>query len=127
MAAARVVVGPHCWRWKNMRILNSLGWLNVKQQYVASTLTLTHKIVTTGKLENICRSMVMAYPYPTRRAAEQELRKWVGTVRARDRTALKVRTFKYQGINLYNSIPMEYRSYILEQFKSAVKKWINVQ
>ena len=129
MAAARVVVGPHCWRWSNIRILNSLGWLNVKQQYVASTLRLTHKIVTTGKPENIYRSMVMAYPYHTRRAAELELRTWAGTVRARDRTALTLRTFKYQGINLYNSIPMEYRSYSQEQFKSAVKKWtrINVQ
>ena len=40
MVAARAVVGYKCFRWSNIRILNYLGWLNVKQQYVASTLKL---------------------------------------------------------------------------------------
>ena len=123
MAAARAVVGPQCFRWSNARILNYLGWLNVKQQYVASTLTLTHKIVTTGKPVNIYRSMVTQYPYPTRRAARKELRAWAGTVRGRDRTALTSRTFQYLAIAYYNSIPTDYKGYNLDRFKSAAKKW----
>ena len=123
MAAARAVVGLQSFRWSNARVLNYLGWLNVKQQYVASTLTLTHKIVTTGKPVNIFRSMVTPYPYPTRGAARQELRAWAGTVRGRDRTALTSRSFQYQAIAYYNSIPMDYKSYTMDQFKPAAKKW----
>ena len=95
MAAARAVVGPQGFRWSNVRTLNYLGWLNIKQQYVASTLTLAHKIIMTKKPENIYRSMVTPYPYPTRRAALLELRAWAGTVRGRDRTAQTQRTFHY--------------------------------
>ena len=123
MAAARAVVGPQCFRWSNARTLNYLGWLNVKQQYVASTLTLTHKIVTTGKPVNIFRSMVTPYPYRTRGAARQELRAWAGTVRGKDRTALTSRTFQYQAIAYYNSIPIDYKGYTMDRFKSAAKKW----
>ena len=123
MAAARAVVGPKCYRWSNTRILNHLGWLNVKQQYAASTLTLTHKIVTTRKPANLYRSIVTAYPYPTIRAAELELRVAAGTVRGRDRTALTQRTFKYQSISYYNSIPMEYRSLSMDLFKKKAKIW----
>ena len=123
MAAARAVIGPQGLRWSNARVLNYLGWLNVKQHYVASTLTLAHKIVTTGKPANIYRSMVTPYPYPTRRAARQELRAWAGTVRGRDRTALTQRTFQYQAIAYYNSIPAAYRTINQATFKSAAKKW----
>ena len=123
MAAARAVVGPKCFRWSNVRILNYLGWLNVKQQHAASTLILTHKIVTTGRPANLFRSIVTSYPYQTRRATELELRAWSGTVRGQDRTALTLRTFKYQSIAFYNSIPREYRSMNIEQFKKAAKKW----
>ena len=105
MAAARAVVGPQGFRWSNVRTLNYLGWLNIKQQYVASTLTLAHKIIMTKKPENIYRSMVTPYPYPTRRAALLELRAWAGTVRGRDRTALTTRTTT------------------MEKFKSAAKNW----
>ena len=123
MAAARAVVGPQSFRWSNIRILNYLGWLNVKQQYVASTLTLAHKIVTTGKPTNLHRSMVTPYPYNTRRVAKQELRACAGTVRGRDRTALTIRTFQYQAISYYNSIPIAFRSYTQNRFKSAAKAW----
>ena len=123
MAAARAVVGPRCFRWSNVRILNFLGWLNVKQQYVSSTLILTHKIVTTGRPLNIYRSMVTPYPYQTRRATQHELRAWAGRVQGRDRTALTHRTFHFRAISLYNQLPVTYRSYSKERFKSAAKKW----
>ena len=123
MAAARAVVGPKSWRWNNAKTLNYLGWLNVKQQHVVSTLILTHKIVNTNKPENMYRSMVSSYPYQTRAAAGGQLRAYAGTTRGRDRTALTTRTFQYQSISLYNSIPMIFRSYGQDQFKSAIKKW----
>ena len=63
------------------------------------------------------------YPYQTKRAADQELRTWEGTVRGRDRTAMTLRTFKYQSIKLYNSIPVAFRNYSQDQFKVAAKKW----
>ena len=129
IAAARAVVGPRSLRWSNVRILSFLGWLNIKQQYVSSTIILTHKIVTTGRPLNIFKSMVTPYPYQTRRATQQELRSWAGTVRGRDRTALTLRTFQFQAISLYNRLPMTYRSYSRERLKSAAKKWarINIQ
>ena len=123
MAAARAVLGPRSLRWSNQKILSFLGWLNIKQQYASSTLILTHKIVTNGRPLNIFRSMVTPYPYQTRRATQHELRAWAGTVRGRNRTALTIRTFQFQAISLYNSLPLNYRGYDKEQFKSAVKKW----
>jgi hypothetical protein len=123
MAAARAVVGPKAFRWSNLKILSYLGWLNVRQLYVVSVLALTHRIVVSGKPTNLSRSIVSDYPYLTRSAAGQELRAWAGTVRARDRTAATVRTFRYQAIHYYNQIPAEYRSLPQHQFKTAVKKW----
>ena len=123
MAAARAVVGPRAFRWSNRQILDFLGWLNVRQLYVVSVLALTHKIVTTGRPTNLWRSLVTNYPYPTRSAAGLELRAWAGTVRARDRTACTVRTFRYQAIMYYNQLPEGYRSLGQNQYKSAVKRW----
>ena len=84
MTAARAVVGARSLRWSNLKTLNFIGWLNVKQQHTVSTLILTHKIVTTGIPLNIFRSMVSLYPYQTRRASQNELRVWAGTVRGRE-------------------------------------------
>ena len=60
MAAARAVVGPRAFRWSNLRTLSFLGWLNVRQLYVVGLLTLTHKIVQSGKPTNLSRSIVSA-------------------------------------------------------------------
>ena len=70
MAAARAVVGPRAFRWSNTKMLETIGWLNVKQQNLASLLTLTHKIVTTKKPENIYRSISRPYSYTTRAAKD---------------------------------------------------------
>ena len=91
---------------------------------MVSTLALTHKIVNTNKPDNMYRKMVSPYPYQTRGAAGGQLRAYVGTTRGRDRTALTTRTFQYQSISLYNSIPIIFRSYGQDQFKSAIKTWV---
>ena len=85
---------------------------------MSSTLTLTHKIVRsvnkhthTRKREDMYRIMVTPYPYHTRRAADQEVPTWEGTVRGTDRTAMTLSTFKYQSIKLYNRIPVALRNY----------------
>ena len=86
-------------------------------------LTLAHKIVTTGKAENIYRRIVSPYAYNTRAATGNELRAWAGTVRARNRTALTHSTFNNQAIQYYNRIPPEMRSYSQARFKCAAKRW----
>lgn len=123
MAAARAVVGPRAFRWSNHQILDYLGWLNVRQLYAVSILTLTHRIVRSGKPTNLNRSLVSSYPYPTRSLAGGELRAWAGTVRATDQTACTARTFRYQAILHYNQIPAEWRGLNQNQFKTAVKRW----
>ena len=75
-----------------------------------------------GEPSNPYRSIVTAYPYPTRRAAELELLAWASTVTGRDRTSLTLHTFKYQSIAYYNRIPRVARPNI-EQFKKAATKW----
>ena len=73
MAAARAVLGRCSWRWSNVRILASLGWLNVRQLHVSSLLNLTHKIVTTGKPSNIYRRIVSPYGHmPTTQELQLE-------------------------------------------------------
>ena len=74
MAAARAVIGNKRHIWSIIRTLNYLGWLNIKQQYVSSTLMLPHKILTSRRLENINRSMATPYPRATRRATKQQHR-----------------------------------------------------
>ena len=65
MAAARAVLGRCSWGWINAKILNSLGWLNMRQLHMSSVLTLAHKIVTTRKPENIYWIIVLPYAYNT--------------------------------------------------------------
>ena len=109
------------WLQNNVCIcLQSRRWSN------ASTLILTHKIVTTRRPENINKSMVMPFLYPTRRATEQQIWTWAGTIRGHNQTAISMRTFMYQGIALYNSIPNQHRNYNHKQFKGAVKKWASL-
>ena len=96
MAAARAVVGLQSRQWSNSRTLNFLGWLKISQQYTASILILTHKIVTTRRPENIHKSMVLSFPYPTRRGTEQKIWTWAGTIKGQHWTVIFMRTFKWR-------------------------------
>ena len=74
MDAATAVIGQRSWRWSKTRTLNFLGWLNINQKHVASTLTLMHKILNTHKPANMYRSMLSPYSYQISGAAGGQLR-----------------------------------------------------
>ena len=88
--AARVVCGYHSYYWSTTKLLNTCGWLSIKQQMVASTATMAHNIITTGIPRNIHANIVSEYPYRTRQATG-------GNIRF-DGSVIGEKTFKFQAI-----------------------------
>ena len=48
LKAARFVCGYNSYYWSTQKLLNTCGWLSIKQQEFYSTCLLAHKISTTG-------------------------------------------------------------------------------
>ena len=86
--AAHCVCGYKSYYWSTAKLLNTCGWLSVKQQMVASTIIMSQNIITTGVPRNISFNLVSQYPYRTRQAS-------VGDIRGSDNILNSTRTFKY--------------------------------
>ena len=66
--AARTVCGYQSYYWSTTKLLNTCGWLSIKQQMFASTVSMAHNIVKSGVPRNIYSTLVTQYPYRTRQA-----------------------------------------------------------
>ena len=130
LAAARVVLGYRCYRWSTERMLNTVGWLSVKQLHHYSVMMLTHKIVTTGKPRGLHSLLVSSFPYQTRRVEVRQegmpstprlLRygEQFGQVSA---TSLAGRSFRHQALG-YNNLPPHMRCLPPNSLKPKLKQW----
>ena len=113
--AARVVCGYNSYYWSTSKLLNACGWLSIKQQMVASTVTMAHNIIMTGVPRNIHANLVSEYPYATRQAAGGDIRF--------DGALIGEKTFKFQARRFYNQIPTKIRKLGKLGFKREVKNW----
>ena len=115
--AARCVCGYKSYFWSTSKLLETCGWLSIKQQMVASTVSMAHKIVTTGVPKNIKATLILEYPYRTRQATN-------GDIRLLDNTLKNEKTFKFQARKYYNQIPLNIRQLEKDKFKKEIKKWV---
>ena len=125
--AARTVCGYKSYYWSTSKLLNACGWLSIKQQMFASTVSMAHNIVQTGVPRNIHASLVKEYPYRTRQATKGDIRTIVNPVNQISSSITK--TFKNQARIWYNQIPVTIRQLQKKRFKKELKKWVkeNVQ
>ena len=63
--AARTVCGYQSYYWSTTKLLNTSGWLSIKQKMFASTVSMAHNIVKSGVPRNIHSTLVTQYPYRT--------------------------------------------------------------
>ena len=120
--AARVVCSYNSFYWSTTKLLNTCGWLSIKQQTVASTVTMAHDIIMTGLPKNIHATLISEYPYRTRRAAGGDIR-FDGNFTAPS-SALGERTFKNQARKFYNEVPLALRQLDKKKFKKQIRKWV---
>ena len=114
LAAARAVVGPRCWRWSKAKLLNSIGWLSVRQLVFFHTFLQTHKTLQTGVPKPLYHALLSQYPYRTRNASN-------GLIRQRFTVTT---SFKYRAVQCYNQVPADIRKGSVCAVKQKLKKWI---
>ena len=59
--AARTVCGYNSYYWSTTKLLETCGWLSVRQQMVFSTVTMAHNIMTTGLPRNLHATIAMEH------------------------------------------------------------------
>ena len=114
--AARTVCGYKSYYWSTTKLLNTCGWLSVRQQMVYSTVNMAHNILTTGVPKNIYANFEVEHPYRTRQAATGGIR-----ITAEQ---FPERTFNYQAKKYYNMLPGNIRNLPKNKFKKELKKWV---
>ena len=117
--AARTVCGYQSYYWSTTKLLNTCGWLSIKQQMFASTVSMAHNIVKSGVPRNIYSTLVTQYPYRTRQATKGDIRSIVNPD-----NHISTKTFKYQARIWYNQLPTNLRQMEKKRFKSELKKWV---
>ena len=116
LAAARAVCGVNSWRWSRLKLLNTVGWLSVKQLIVYHTVLQVHKTLKTGNPRPLYQSLSTNYPYMTRMAAMGQIR--------HDFNFSSHKTFKFRAMQSYNSVPESVRSGSTITVKAKLKKWV---
>ena len=119
--AARTVCGYNSYYWSTQKLLDKCGWLSIRQQMVASTVTMAHNVMTTRVPRNIYEKMSADHPYKTRQASRGEIRYAVNF--SAQSSSLTERTFKFQARKFYNQIPEEMRQMNKSRFKKEIRKW----
>lgn len=117
LKAARVVCGYKSYYWSTAKLLNTCGWLSIKQQMVATTAIMTHKIIKTGVPRNIYATLITDFPYQTRQAANGDIR--VGG----NENHRNSKSFKNNARIIYNQIPANIRLKEITVFKKKIKEW----
>ena len=120
--AARAVTRK-TWFTSTRQLLKECRWLSVNQLVFYQTTLHVHKIVTSGKPDNIRKKFNTDHPYPTRQATGGGLRfgeEFDAT------SGLSHKSFSYRGTQSYNRVPAYIRKEkSLQTFKYKLKQWVN--
>ena len=119
LKAARFVCGYKSFYWSTQKLLNTCGWLSVKQQEFYSTCLLAHKISTTSLPRNLHAALIQPHVHNTRAAAQGQIR--YGAEYSGE-TEMTRRSFKYRAQKYYNSIPKDFKRQSLAIFKTKLKR-----
>ena len=119
--AARSVTRLSCFT-STRRLMDSCGWLSVKQLVVYQSVIMIHKTMKTESPSYIHSRLNNPYTYRTRQNTS-------GSIRL-DETfnsqgSLPPKSFRYRGAHDYNLIPANIRAISnLTTFKVKLKQWI---
>ena len=116
LAAARAVCGVASWRWSRRELLDRVGWLSIKQLIFYHTVLQVHKTLHIQKPRSLFHTLSSAYPYRARSATNGQIRQ--------DSSFSTLTTFKYRGMQSYNSIPESIRQGSTSTVKAKLRKWI---
>ena len=121
--AARVVTGFSCFTLTR-KLLDTCGWLSVKQLVMYQTTIMVHKTFQTSKPLYLHSRLSNEHSYRTRQQTS-------GCIRMdhsfRYKGDIPRNSFRCRGANSYNSIPAEIRaSLTMVTFKSKLRKWIKI-
>ena len=117
--AARLVTKLD-WRTETFELLRQVGWMSVHQLFTYHTILMVFKVVHMGKPAYFRRMFVTNSSYHTRQSSSNCL-----TRSETPRTELFSRSFRHNGVRLWNSLPTEMRKMSkLNDFKLKLKKWI---
>ena len=120
LKAARFVCGYSSYYWSTEKLLQSCGWLSVKQQEFYSTTLLAHKIVTSSLPHNLWVDMVQPHAVRTRAAAQGHIRYGANYRGATENTR---NSFKYRAQKYYSRISAQMKSQSLSTFKIKLKQF----
>ena len=120
LKAARFVCGYGSYYWSTQKLLQTCGWLSVKQQEFYSTCLMAHKISTTSLPRNLHAAIVQPYTVHTRAAARGEIR-YGDNYRGETETTRN--SFKYRAQRYYNAIPGDMKCQSLATFKAKLKHY----
>ena len=121
--AARAVTGKS-WFTPTRQLLKECRWLSVCQLVFYQTVLHVHKIILTGKPDNIRGKLITEHPYQTRLASGGGLRL---ENEGGGRSGLRQKGFLYRGTQSYNSIPSSIRKIRnLKTFKHKLKQWVRM-
>ena len=119
LKAARFVCGYKSYYWSTQKLLNTCGWLSVKQQEFYSTCLLTHKISTTSLPRNLHAAIIQPHLHNTRAAAQGQIR--YGAEYAGG-TEMTRSSFKYRAQKYHNTIPRDIKCQSIATFKVKLKQ-----
>ena len=109
LVAARIVCGPQSLRWSRSKTLKTIGWLSVKQLIVFYAALQAHKTVVSGNPRFLFTAFSSDYPYPTRSAANKNIR-----VKSNS-----TQTFEYRAAVAYNRVPADVKKGSLPTVKKS--------
>ena len=108
------------WRTPTAVLLAQCGWLSVNQMVHFHSLTLVYKIKLENKPEYFRKKFKTIFPYETRLATDDGLRRLENCRLETSKTSFVPRTTK-----LWNELPAEIRTApTLKKFKDKLKPWV---
>ena len=114
MKAAKATIGLPCYRWSNPKILETVGWIPLRQMIEKAKLKVLHKFIKSKQPTMLYsqmriperRTKAIAVKYNPKK---EKLRKF----------------FLMTRIEKYNKIPVETKNLDQQKFKKAIVKEFN--
>ena len=119
--AARLVTGMSGFT-STRRLMESCGWMSVKQLVVYQTLVMIHKILLTGSPSHLYEKLSRSHPFRTRQASTRCIRQ---DETFSSNSSLLSSSFRFRGATYYNQLPASLRAVkTMGTFKTKVKHWV---
>ena len=114
MKAAKATIGLPCYRWSNQRILETVGWIPLKEMIEKAKLKVLHNILITKQPTMLYNQLKI----PERRTKAI-------TVRYNIRKEKLKKFFLTTTIETYNKLPVLMKNLDQRRFKKAITKKFN--